>query len=157
MVNIVKEQKGEATILHMAGAIEESSGFETIVGSVSREVVVSCKGVTRINSAGVVGWIRYFTGLQKRGHKLRFIECASPVVEQINMIVNFLAGGTVESIYVPYICKGCKQELRSLFPVEQLRGLGLTIPDAKCSACGGTAVFDDVPETYLGFLTRESK
>ena len=30
----------------------------------------------------------------------------------------------------------------------------LKIPDLKCTKCGSRAVFDDLPEDYLGFLLR---
>lgn len=156
MLNVDKEQLGDLTTLHLSGEIEESSDFGTLIGSVSRQVVVNCRGVSRINSTGVVGWIRYFTELTQNGHTLRFVECSSPVVEQINLIVNFLAGGAVESIFIPYSCTHCRLELRALLQVEDLKKMSGKIPEAQCSSCKSIAVFDDLPDAYLGFLDRQS-
>ena len=156
MLKVDKEQLGDLTTLQFSGEIEESSDFGTLIGSVSKQVVINCREVTRINSTGVVGWIRYFTELAATGHTLRFVECSSPVVEQINLIVNFLAGGVVESIFIPYSCTQCRLELRALLHVEDLKKMGGKIPEAQCSSCKAIAVFDDLPDAYLGFLDRDA-
>ena len=75
-------------------------------------------------------------------------------MEQINLISNFTAGGVVESIYVPFACSACKTELVGLFKTEDLKKMGGNIPELKCTKCGGSAVFDDIPEEYFGFLSR---
>lgn len=154
MVNVIKEQKGNIVSVRMVGSIEETVEFENLVGPVSGEVHVNCKGIPRINSVGVKGWIKYFQGLSAKGVKLRFVECSTAIVEQINLISNFVCGGAVDSIYVPFSCTGCKGEFIGLFKTEDLKKLNFAIPDLKCGKCGGKAVFDDIPEEYFGFLNR---
>jgi DNA-directed RNA polymerase subunit RPC12/RpoP/ABC-type transporter Mla MlaB component len=153
MLTVSKEMKGEATLLRMSGSIEETADLSQLIGSVSREVIVNTSQVARVNSSGVVAWIRYFADLKNKGVRLRFVECSSAIVEQVNLIVNFLVGGSPESIFVHYACSGCKKELRSLFDVATLRGLQGRIPDGKCPDCGSKAAFDD-DEAYLAFLQR---
>jgi hypothetical protein len=75
-------------------------------------------------------------------------------VEQLNLIMNFTCGGTVESIYVPFCCTSCKKGLVALFKVEDLRRAKLKIPDVRCNHCAGTATFDDIHEEYFKFLAR---
>jgi anti-anti-sigma regulatory factor/DNA-directed RNA polymerase subunit RPC12/RpoP len=154
VVNVVKEQKGNILVVRLSGSIEESVNFDQLIGNTSSEVQVNCKEIPRINSVGVKTWIKYFQSVQAKGTKIVFTECSTAIVEQINLISNFLCGGTVESIYVPFACTNCKSELLGLFKSEDLKKLKLAIPDLKCSKCGGKAVFDDIPEEYLGFLTR---
>jgi len=60
----------------------------------------------------------------------------------------------VESIYVPFSCHSCKGEFVGLFTTDELSKMNLQLPELKCSKCGGKATFDDIPEEYLGFLTR---
>jgi hypothetical protein len=154
VLNVVKEQKGSAVLVRLSGSIEESVNFDQLIGPPPAELIVSCKEVPRINSVGVKAWIKYFQGAQAKNTKLTFIECSTAIVEQINLISNFTCGGTVESIYVPFACTGCKSELVGLFKAADLKKLNLQLPELKCSKCGGKAVFDDIPEEYFGFLTR---
>jgi anti-anti-sigma regulatory factor len=154
VVNVVKEQKGTVLVVRLTGSIEESVNFDQLVGAPPPELWVNCKEIPRINSVGVKAWIKYFQGAQAKGCKLKFIECSTAIVEQINLISNFTCGGVVESIFVPFSCTGCKSELVGLFKCEDLKKLQLKLPDLKCSKCGGKAVFDDIPEEYFGFLMR---
>ena len=154
MVNVVKEQKGTVLVVRLTGSIEESVNFDQLIGSAGSELWINCKEIPRINSVGVKAWIKYFQAAQSKGCKLKFIECSTAIVEQVNLISNFCCGGSVESIFVPFSCTGCKSELVGLFKCEDLKKLQLRLPDLKCSKCGGKAVFDDIPEEYFGFLMR---
>lgn len=153
MLQITKESKGGALLVRLTGSIEESVDFEKVIGPVSGDLVVNCKGVPRINSVGVKAWIKYFQALQQKGTKLTFEECSTAIVEQINLISNFTCGGTVDSIFVPFSCETCKSELVGLFKTEALKKLDLDhLPPMKCTKCSGQAIFDDLPDEYFGFL-----
>lgn len=154
MLNVVKEQKGTVLVVRLAGSIEESVNFDQLIGAPPAELHVNCKEVPRINSVGVKAWIKYFQGAQAKGTKLKFVECSTAIVEQVNLISNFTCGGQVESIFVPFSCVSCKSELVGLFKTEDLKKLQLKLPDLKCTKCGNKAVFDDIPEEYFGFLMR---
>lgn len=154
MVNVVKEQKGSVLVVRLAGSIEESVNFEQLIGPPAAEMNIHCKEVPRINSVGVKAWIKYFQSAQQKGTRLKFFECSTAIVEQINLISNFVCGGTVESIYVPFSCTNCKSELIGQFRTEDLRKLQLKLPQLKCTKCGGSAVFDDIEEEYFAFLNR---
>jgi hypothetical protein len=115
---------------------------------------VVTKEVPRINSVGVKAWIKYFQSVSAKGVQLRFLECSTAIVEQINLISNFACGGSIESIYVPFCCTSCNTELLGLFRTEDLKKIQFQLPDLKCSKCGGVASFDDIPEEYFGFLAH---
>lgn len=154
MVNVIKEQKGDALIVRISGSIEESVNFDKLIGAPTPVMQISCKEIPRINSVGVKAWIKYFSAASQKGSKLRFTECSTAIVEQINLISNFTCGGVVESIYVPFSCSQCRNELIGLFRVEDLRKLNLKLPELKCTKCGSKAVFDDIEEEYFGFINR---
>jgi anti-anti-sigma regulatory factor/DNA-directed RNA polymerase subunit RPC12/RpoP len=154
VLNVVKEQKGSALLVRLSGSIEESVNLDQLIGPPPAEMIISCKEIPRINSVGVKAWIKYFQTAQAKGTKLTFIECSTAIVEQINLISNFICGGVIESIYVPFACTSCKSELVGLFKTADLKKLNLKLPELKCSKCSGKAVFDDIPEEYFGFLTR---
>ena len=153
MVNVVKEENGGILTIRLSGSIEESVDFNGLIGDVgAQQVVVNTKGVTRINSVGVKAWITYFQTLVDKGIQLTFAECSTAIVEQVNLISNFVCDGTVDSIYVPFSCENCKTELVGLFKSDAIQKLNFEIPNLKCSKCGGEAVFDDIPEEYFNFL-----
>ncbi len=152
MLNVVKEQKGNVLVVHLNGSIEESVDFQKLIGKPSAELHVNCKGVPRINSVGVKGWITYFQGVTAGGTKLKLFECSTAIVEQINLISNFPCGGDVVSIYVPFSCEACHTELVGLFQTEALKKLNFQVPDLKCTKCGGKASFDDIPEEFFNFM-----
>ncbi|MBC7692316.1 MAG: hypothetical protein H7222_11175 [Methylotenera sp.] len=154
MINVTKEQKGEVLVVRLSGSIEESVNFDQLIGPPPPDLHVNCKEVSRINSAGVKAWIKYFQAAAAKGTKLRFLECSTAIVEQINLISNFVVTGEVESIYVPFSCTSCKAELIALFKTVDLKANGLTAPELKCTKCSGNAVFDDIEEEYFGFLSR---
>lgn len=154
MLNVVKEQTGSALIVRLVGSIEESASFEKLLGTPAPEMHIYCKEVSRINSVGVKGWIKYFLDAKEKGSRLKFFECSPAIVEQINLISNFTAGGQVESIYIPYSCQQCRAELLGLCKAEDAKRMISGVPSLKCSKCGGTAEFDDIPEEYFNFLTR---
>lgn len=154
MIKVAKEVNGNILTLRLSGSIEETVNLDEMVGTTPPEVRVDCKEVTRINSVGVKGWIKYFQGLQAKNVKLTFFQCSTAIVEQINLISNFVCGGTVESIYVPFACTNCKAELIALFRTTDLNPDAIQLPELKCTKCSNKAVFDDIEEEYFAFLSR---
>lgn len=155
VLQATKEQKGRALHIRLTGVIDEHTNFEELIGPPPGELVVHCKDVLRINSVGVKLWIKYFQTCSEKGTKLTFTDCSPAIVEQINLVYNFTFGGTIESIVVPFVCTSCRTELLGAFKVEDLKKIQLKIPDLKCTKCGGKAEFDDLPDVYLGFLSRK--
>jgi anti-anti-sigma regulatory factor len=154
VLNVTKDLKAGVLSVRLSGSIEENVNFDQLLGAPPTEMIVNCKEIPRINSVGVKAWIKYFQSCQAKGTKIKFVECSTVIVEQINLISNFTCGGTVESIFVPFSCVGCKSELVGLFKTADLKKIQLKIPELKCSKCGNKAVFDDIPEEYFGFLSR---
>lgn len=139
----------------MSGTIEENVDFAALIGAPGTpKMDIITREVLRINSVGVKAWIKYFQSVAAKGIKMRFMECSTAIVEQINLISNFTCGGSVESIFVPFCCSQCTTELLGLFRCTDLQKINFEIPDLKCSKCGGVAQFDDIPEEYFGFLSR---
>ena len=156
MLHVVKEQRGDATLVKLTGSIDENIDFVTVLGApTSPKMDLLLKEVPRINSVGVKAWIKYFQGVVAKGVQLRLLECSTAIVEQINLISNFTCGGAVESIYVPFCCGSCGTELLGLFRCGDLKKINFKIPDLKCAKCGGVAGFDDIPEEYFAFLQRD--
>ena len=156
MLKIDREIKNNKLTLRISGSLEENVNFDKLILDIpdNSELDIFCKDVNRINSVGVKAWIKYFQSLNARKIKFNFFDCSVQIVEQINLISNFVCGGQVQSICIPYVCTACKIELIVLFKVSDLKQLKMLPPEVKCNKCGKNAFFDDFPKEYLGFLSR---
>ena len=157
MTQVLIEKIENQITVQLLGVIDESTQiFELIEKNLPAKVVrVNCKKIDRINSGGVRTWIRCFKELHSRGVQVIYEECPPQIVEQINMISNFIAGGTIESIYLPYSCQDCKAPLMQLAPVARLK-ISRELPVLSCPKCGGKVNFDEFPEDYFVFLDRDA-
>jgi len=155
MLTVQKEIRGASLTMKLSGVINESAKLEDHFDPSIQEVNVYCKEIARINSIGVKAWIRYFQGYKNIGAKLFFHECSTAIVEQLNLVSNFSAGGKVLSVFVPFACKKCSSEMIALFKTEDLVNGEFTMPELNCQKCpDGVAVFDDVEEEYFAFLKK---
>lgn len=157
MVNIEKTNIGDALVITLVGSIEECFDFDPLFGEIPETLYVNTKGVTRINSVGVKGWVQYFQLLRTKRVKVIFTECSTAIIEQFNLIGNFGGGGSIESVCVPFLCTQCKNESVAVFSLEKLESLQFKLPAATCPKCQSVAVFDDDPEDYFYFLLKPKK
>jgi hypothetical protein len=148
------ELQGSKLTLQFKGTVDESFKIELPDPKKVKEVHVHCKGVVRINSAGLKAWIKFFQALKAQKTSFTFHECSTAVVEQANLLPNFMVGGTVESLMVPFCCGGCGSDLAGFFRVEPLRRANFEVPSLDCPNCGASAEFDDFVDHYFGFLKK---
>lgn len=152
MLTVNKQQAEGGLAVELNGTIEENVNFEQLIGPFTGNLIVKCRGITRINSVGVKTWMRYFQGLKAQGKTFKFIECPQPVIEQLNMISNFACGGDVISVLLPFSCMKCQNEFVANIQTQELRAGGLQVPAVKCEKVECAARFDDDPDEYLYFL-----
>ncbi len=141
------------TRLSVSGVIDEHAELQPLA-EVRGEVEVSLKGVRRINSFGVRAWIDVIRKISS-DTRLTFIEVPPPVIDQINMVRNFLGHGELISFYSQMICAECDEQEDELFRVDTCRELGGKLPLVECKRCGNPMEVDDLEEQYLLFV-RES-
>jgi anti-anti-sigma regulatory factor len=154
VANIIKEQKNGALFVRIIGTVDENTSFEQMIGPPSQPLIINCKEVSRINSIGVKTWIKYFHNYQAKNIGLTLTECSTAIIEQMNLIANFSCGAKVESIYVPFLCSHCRNEMVALYRTEEIKKLKFEIPKVKCTKCGKPAEFDDTAEEFFTFLIR---
>ena len=152
MLTVNKQQTKSGLSVELSGAIEETVHFDELIGPVQGELIVKCRGITRINSIGVKTWIKYFQDLKTHGVNFTFTECSYSIVEQLNMISNFACGGEVVSVLLPFSCLKCQNEFVATCKTEDLKANKLQIPNVKCEKVDCGAQFDDNPNEYLYFL-----
>ncbi len=157
MLTAKRVESAQGAVIHLEGTVDESTNFDQLLGEPPAKKVwaVHCGGISRMNSVGILGWMKYFGKAQLTGTQLVFLECSPIMVNQINSISNFTCGGKVHSIQLAFTCSGCSHAFVETHKSEDLKEQDLNeIPDRKCPKCGGPAPFDDFPEEYFLYLTR---
>jgi len=156
--NCRKELENDVTTLFLSGEINERTEFAAIFEDISTTaLVVNLKGITRINSCGVRDWVNATKPLASR-LKISYVECSRAIVDQLNMIVNFLSAGKIVSFYAPYFCEKCDAERDMLieidasYPEEEDREEP-SAPELVCPECNAEMCFNEDEEKYLSFLS----
>ncbi len=136
----------------VSGVIDEDNGLEEATQDLREGeiLVVDCSKVRRINSCGVRDWVNWLMGLEARSVRIILLDCSVEIVEQINMVHNFVGSGKIKSIYAPFYCDACDEELIDLLEVAEIRDPSAIHP--PCPSCGRPTELDHVVEQYFAFL-----
>lgn len=149
---MITTEPGRATLV---GIIDERADLAPLLdGAHGNTLVVDLADVTFINSLGIRQWMRFISGAQSRGLRLRLRRVSEPMVQQMNMIEAARGGAEIESFYAPYGCDGCGREDTVLLDSSTHAALisRSTAPAIPCPECNRTMVLHDLPQRYFMFL-----
>lgn len=152
-----KEPRGDSTVLHLSGVINERTDLTGVFQDLDGDsLTINLKGIARINSCGVRDWVNAAKPLSEK-YTISYENCSRAIVEQLNMIVNFLNSGKIVSFNAPYYCDSCDEEFDMLVVIddhfkdeEELEEP--EAPDFDCPKCGKAMEFNEDEEKYLSFL-----
>jgi hypothetical protein len=146
------EQDGQVKFITLIGVINEDSTVAKIDPGQCSAVVINTAQVSRINSVGVRDWVNWIEPLSERV-PVYLTECSPAVVFHANFVTNFLGRARVVSLYAPYYCTSCDHEASLLVDAQEvMKSATFTTPECSCEVCGGKMAFDDLDESYFGFL-----
>lgn len=136
------------------GVLDESFDYATLAQATRGTTVLDLEGIRRVTSFGVARW-RIALG-DARASPLYFVRCPPCMMTQFNIIRQFDCGGTIVSLFLPYLCPECGAEQRVLYDRRGLPRFSPTdISDhVTCPRCAEQAEFDDVPEVYFEYLVH---
>ena len=144
---IVKKPDGtvHATIV---GKIDEHFDGKDILAAASeaKTVVLKLDGVRSISSLGVRALEGFMRSVSKGNPTLFLDEISAAMANQFSMIPNLLAGATVRSAKLPFVCPSCGTETLHAIPYEA--GAGSTHAPS-CPQCKAKMEFDGFSEEYL--------
>ena len=137
--------------IFVTGIIDEHSNFKDIFAGIKEFCTIDMAGIQRINSCGVREWTK---AVSNSNLKLEYINCPTVVVEQFNMVPEFLGKiAEVKSFYARYYCEDCDIEkdflldVKNCFPDKN----NITPPEVICE-CGSPFEFDDDESEFFLFL-----
>lgn len=144
-------QSGTPTY-HLSGVINENADLTFLAKLEPGTNVINTREVERINSCGVREWISALKSVPE-GATIKYRECSAAFLDQINMISNFLGNGTVESLFIPYLCESCGAKKDSLIELEVcFSDDELELPELACTSCEDEMELADDPEQLFSFL-----
>lgn len=161
-IEVTPIPSSQERIFKFVGEIDEESNFEDAwayvaqCGNELRGLVLDLEKVTRINSAGVQGWITFLQRAQAR-LKCRFATISEVVALQGASVRSVLGrpGTPLEAFHVAYACQSCPNTDSERLIVEELIAWpGFSPPVRPCTQCSGTRVFDDSAEEFEQLLKR---
>jgi len=154
MLTAQVQETDRARIVKLAGVLDDTVDFETLIGPMPRVILVECSQITRVNSIGVKRWMQYFALVPASQAQIVYVDCSPAIVEQFNMVVNFGGAGRIRSVQAPFTCMGCDHRFVEIYMTENLLKEKFNIGSRHCPKCKGEAVFDDHPAEYFSFLMR---
>ncbi len=148
-------RKGQTwTAVRLSGVIDEHNGLRLLTESLEREtLLVDLSGVRRINSVGVRDWVTWINELKAREVRAVFFDCPPGIMDQVNLVRNFVQGCTIQSFYAPYYCEVCdKEENHRLDTFELMSKTERRAPAFPCDRSDCGMALDDVEENYFAFM-----
>lgn len=149
----------------LAGTIDEFANFGTIPSGEISQIYVDFENVKYINSTGIKNWILWIKEIQtkKKDSEIFFSNCPGPIVDQMNVVKNFLPAGTVvKSFFVPFFCEICNlsnvylYRLNSEYQKQSVAGpYVFKHPKVSCSSCRQPMTEDFLAEKYFSFLNKK--
>lgn len=152
------QQRGDTSYVKLAGVIDEDNELGELLDKIpAGTAIIDLGEIERINSCGVRDWVNWLSRIESRGARPVFVECAPPIVAQINLVNNFTGSGVVKSFYVPYFCPECDEEKVLLVEAADMGSPPHEPPTCRCDECDLVMDFDDMPDSYFAFLPNQRK
>ena len=142
------------TYIRLSGVIDEDNRLQSLMSEMRGALLlIDLIDVERINSCGVRDWVAWLDEATRLVPQTVLLDCAPSIVAQLNLVGNFCARATVRSIVAPYYCETCDRERTLVVDAADLaHATRPSAPILTCETCGGTCVFDDIEESFFGFL-----
>lgn len=146
------DQHGEITTARLIGSVDEDADLDSLYAQLktSKNLNLDLSEVERINSCGVRAWVNFMRSLEAIA-TVSLKNCSPVIVNQANMISNFVGAARILSVQAPYLCESCDHTENVLLDVAS--GSQPVLDDKKCPNCGEMMIFDDVEDTYFSFLS----
>ena len=132
-------------MLRLEGTIDESFSPSSAEESAST-VVLELSGVIGITSPGVRAWCNYMAGVPAET-ELYLVGCPRPIIDQLNLVVNFGGRARVLTARIDFICASCGDVEET---VDILRdGPSLLSGRAQFRPCPNCGVGEMIPTAIL--------
>ena len=151
--------EGSITCLRFQGTIDESfDGRRLAAGLKATTLILDMGAVRKISSFGIREWTDFIKTCERSVDTLIAIECTPKVVDQLNMVSQFLGTkGRVFSLYAPYRCDYCDIDRKILLQVDRDAAAirSQRPPEQLCETCSRPSYFDEEPASFFAYLAQQ--
>ena len=148
------------TYVRFDGTVGEQFNGKALAGKLkTKTIVLQLAEVKRITSFGIREWIEFMDTLAKRADDIIMVECASKIVDQVNMVANFTGPARVFSFFAPYRCDYCDEDNRVIMQIDRDWEVikSMRPPELPCNQCGQPQNFDEDPVTYFSHIINQGQ
>ncbi len=148
-VETIKTAAG-ATEYRLSGNIDERTRPVEELKAISGDGVLNLSAIDRVNSVGLVGWLRWISEASKT-HQLSVEALSYNLATLANQISDLFGAAPVRSTLAPYFCPKCGNNHELLVTREEVLASPSGPPAKSCPACRGALDFDEMDD-YFVFL-----
>lgn len=118
-------------------------------------LLIDASYIRRINSCGTRDWIEWKDAL-KEHYEVFISRCSVAVVNQANLVHNFLQSCTVVDFFAPYYCSACDSEWLLLMTASSAESIVKAGNELllRCDECDRPLEVDAIQDQYFRFLER---
>ena len=157
-LKIERFSEGDILCLRFTGVIDEGfEGRKVANGLTGQRLVVDLSNVVRVSSFGIREWLEFVGTAKKRTRSMFLISIAPKVMNQLNMVADFVGQSKVFSFLAPYHCDYCDADRVRLLNMDRDREsiVQLVAPERSCEGCGNALEFDDDPVSYFSYVAKQ--
>jgi anti-anti-sigma regulatory factor len=159
-LKIDKFAEGTVTCLKFIGTIDEQFEGKKLAATLKGgTLVLDLADIQKISSFGIREWVDFVAQAGARVDDIILVECAPKVVDQINMVANFVGKGRVFSFYAPYRCDYCDRDSRLLLQTDRDYDAikNMKPPERPCPNCSNPEYFDEDPTQFFSTLAQQPR
>jgi hypothetical protein len=148
----VEDEVGRARV-RLAGSIDEHAELDATFGTLERPAVLDLSKVERVNSLGLLRWVRAIGPLTSRC-TVEVEAISYPMCIQANQVSDLFGKALLRSCIAPYFCPKCRAAREALVTREEILAAEDGVPIKRCEACATPMEFDEVDEYFLFLKDR---
>lgn len=143
------------TYVAFTGAIDENSDFQQVFDRVSGDAVFNMRGVDRVNSMGVHGWVPHVKKFSAQ-HQLVIEDISYPLVQNANSVARLFGSAQIQSCMAPYYCAACRDNTTVSVAWDEVVP-EMKPPTKQCARCNSPLEFDELDGYFDFFRSRTEK
>lgn len=140
--------------LECSGIIDENITLQIAEwqNTMGKRVNLRLRDIEWVNSSGMRAWSIFMRAFIE-GREVSFEECSSAIMQQVNMVPNFLPLPSIHSFMVPFACDTCHTQTNVLVrSIDCKPPVSKPITQPVCGKCGATMNCQEDLNDYLFFL-----
>ncbi|MCT4641260.1 MAG: hypothetical protein N4A33_03115 [Bacteriovoracaceae bacterium] len=146
---LIKSDNTNEHRFFLSGHINEDSDFSSLKELNADSIILNFKDILSINSCGIREWTIALK--QIKATTIKYEQCPTFIIDQINMIVDFIKKGVeITSFYAPYFCEHCDEEVNVLLKPHDIKQR--KAPIAKHDVCDNELEFDSLENQFFRFI-----